>query len=120
MGSMTATSRFVTMGALPLGVLVGGLLGVRIGLALTLAVAAAGEMVGAVWLWRSPVRALREHPAPLETAGCQWPDAADVNGRLPQSPGSSWPGAGGGAPKSTAVVLPPLTSTPTRSPGAGV
>lgn len=62
-GRAAATVRVLATGLVPLGALLGGLLGEAIGLRPTLIVAALGELLAAVWLWRSPVRSLRDLPA---------------------------------------------------------
>lgn len=58
-GRMNASYRFLTMGIIPLGSLVGGVLGGMIGLRPTLVVAGLGTLLPIVWLVFSPVRALR-------------------------------------------------------------
>ena len=69
-GRASATARFVASGLVPLGALAGGLLGDAIGLRATLVVAASGELLAAVWLWRSPLWELRELPMrPREDRG---------------------------------------------------
>jgi MFS family permease len=66
MGRATATGRVLTTGLVPLGALLGGLLGELIGLRATLVLAAGGELFAAFWLWRSPLRTRREvPPAPV-------------------------------------------------------
>jgi MFS family permease len=61
-GRMNATMRFVVWGALPLGSLVGGVLGHAIGLRPTLWVSAVGATLGVVPLLGRTVRRLREIP----------------------------------------------------------
>lgn len=61
-GRAGATARFVAMGVVPIGALLGGLLGETIGLRQTLVLAAIGEIAAALWLWFSPLRAIRELP----------------------------------------------------------
>lgn len=67
-GRATATVRVLATGLIPLGALLGGLLGETIGLRPTLILAALGELLAAVWLWRSPVRTLRDLPPPAAIA----------------------------------------------------
>lgn len=67
-GRMTATMRFITWGALPLGSLAGGLLGDAIGLRNTLWVGAAGSAVSALPVVFGPLRKLREMPEPAAAA----------------------------------------------------
>jgi MFS family permease len=62
LGRVNATTRFVGGGALPIGALIGGALGEVIGLPLTLVVAEFGMLLAFLWLFLSPVRALRELP----------------------------------------------------------
>ena len=51
-----------------LGALLGELLGEVIGLRETLTLAACGELLAALWLWRSPLRSLHRLPTlPAET-----------------------------------------------------
>ncbi len=60
LGRAGATARFVAMGVVPIGALLGGVMGETIGLRQTLVLAAIGEITAAVWLWFSPVRAIRQ------------------------------------------------------------
>jgi len=59
-GRASATARFLAMGAIPIGALLGGVLGETIGLRQTLVLAAIGEVAAAAWLWCSPLRAVRD------------------------------------------------------------
>lgn len=61
-GRAAATVRVLGAGPIPLGALAGGLLGGAIGLPETLLLAVGGELLAALWLWRSPVRRLRSLP----------------------------------------------------------
>lgn len=67
-GRAAATIRFVAETMVPAGALLGGLLGGWVGLWDTLVLAAAGEGLAALWLWRSPLRGLRVLPLAPETA----------------------------------------------------
>lgn len=67
-GRMTATMRFITWGALPLGSLAGGLLGDELGLRNTLWVGAIGSATSALPVVFGPLRRLREMPSPPEPA----------------------------------------------------
>jgi predicted MFS family arabinose efflux permease len=58
-----ATFKFVNYGVRPLGAFGGGLLGAAIGLRPALLVAAAGAVLGFLWLVASPTPRLREPPA---------------------------------------------------------
>jgi len=62
LGRMNATMRFVVWGVLPIGALIGGVLGSVAGLRPTLWIGAAGEAVAGVWLLASPMRTLRDFP----------------------------------------------------------
>ncbi len=64
LGRVSATLRCLTWGFKPLGFLLGGLLGQAIGLRPTLVVAGAGVLLASLWVLLSPMRDLREHPAP--------------------------------------------------------
>lgn len=59
LGRMSATLDFTVAALIPLGALVGGLLGEWMGLRQTLLLAASAEMMAVVWLLLSPVRTLR-------------------------------------------------------------
>ncbi|MDP9362669.1 MAG: MFS transporter, partial [Chloroflexota bacterium] len=67
-GRAAATVRVLATGPVPLGALLGGLLGQTLGLGETLVLAATGELLAALWTWRSPLRALRDLPAAAEPA----------------------------------------------------
>lgn len=62
LGRMNASVRFVVWGMLPLGGLVGGVLGEAIGVRGTLWFAAAGEAAAVLWVVFSPIRKLRDLP----------------------------------------------------------
>lgn len=62
LGRMNASMRFVVWGSIPVGSLAGGFLGGSIGLRDTLWVAGLGGLLAVVWILRSPVFRLREHP----------------------------------------------------------
>ncbi|MGI8688892.1 MAG: hypothetical protein ACR2M3_09965 [Thermomicrobiales bacterium] len=59
---MNATMRFLTWGTLPVGGLIGGLIGSAIGLRPTLIVGGVIQSGAFLWVFFSPVRALREQP----------------------------------------------------------
>ncbi|MEO3869031.1 MFS transporter [Nonomuraea sp. B12E4] len=63
LGRMNATVRFLVWGTVPLGGLIGGVLGEVIGIRPTLLVAACGTCLALPWLLTGPIRAMREHPA---------------------------------------------------------
>jgi MFS family permease len=58
-GRMNATVRFIAGGVVPLGALVGGAIGTAYGVRAALLVGAVGAASAFMWLWASPVRALR-------------------------------------------------------------
>jgi predicted MFS family arabinose efflux permease len=64
LGRVNASARVVVQGLTPLGALLGGALGARLGLRETLVLAAGGELLAALWLLASPISRLREAPAP--------------------------------------------------------
>jgi len=66
LGRVTATSRFVSTGALTIGSLAGGTLGAVFGLRPTLAIGAVGGLFAVVWVFCSPIRTLREQSTPIE------------------------------------------------------
>ena len=70
LGRMNATMRFVVWGVLPIGALIGGVLGAIFGLRTTLWVGALGQALAGIWLLASPMRRLRDFPdAAPETQG---------------------------------------------------
>jgi MFS family permease len=66
LGRSTATRRFLVVGLAPLGALVGGALGERLGTRPTLAVGALGMLVALAWVLLSPVMAVRAPPATVD------------------------------------------------------
>jgi MFS family permease len=64
LGRMNATMRFIVWGTMPIGSLVGGLLGAAIGLQATIWVGAIGSFLGFVPVFFSQVRGLRRIPDP--------------------------------------------------------
>lgn len=67
LGRMNATMRFIVWGTIPIGALVGGVLGGVIGLQATIWVGAVGAFLGFLPVLLSPVRSLQEIP-PSEPA----------------------------------------------------
>ncbi len=63
LGRMNATMRFIVWGTIPIGALVGGVLGGFIGLQATIWVGAIGAFLGFLPVLLSPVRSLREIPS---------------------------------------------------------
>lgn len=60
LGRMNASYRFLTMGTIPVGALIGGVLGEAVGLRATLVAGGLGALLSVVWLVLSPARGLRE------------------------------------------------------------
>ena len=63
LGRMNATMRFIVWGTIPIGALVGGVLGGVVGLQATIWVGAIGAFLGFLPVLLSPVRSLREIPS---------------------------------------------------------
>jgi len=66
LGRVNASFWMVVRGVVPLGALLGGLLGTQFGLHTTLLVGAVGALCSGFFLLRSPVGALREQPSPQD------------------------------------------------------
>ena len=64
LGRVVASQRFMILAAVPFGALLGGALGEAIGLRATLWIGAAGTCTGMLILLASPIRTLRDLPAP--------------------------------------------------------
>jgi MFS family permease len=64
LGRMNASMRFLIWGTIPLGSLIGGWLGDAIGLRATIILAVIGGVSPFLWILFSPVRRLKEIPAP--------------------------------------------------------
>ena len=56
LGRISASYRFLTMGMIPLGALLGGTLGEMIGLHAMVAVGVIGMLLPSLWLMGSPIR----------------------------------------------------------------
>ena len=61
-GRVNASMLFIIWGVIPIGSLLGGLLGTTIGLRPTLAVGAVGMSLAFIWVLFSPIRGLRRQP----------------------------------------------------------
>jgi MFS family permease len=64
LGRMNAAVRWIVWGTLPLGALLGGVLGSVIGIRPTLWVGALGAWAAGLWVFFSPLRRMRDVPAP--------------------------------------------------------
>ncbi|GAA0496018.1 hypothetical protein Ade02nite_17790 [Paractinoplanes deccanensis] len=60
LGRVNATMRFLVMGALPLGALIGGTLGTLLGIRMTLSVIAVGLTIAPIFVLLSPLRGARD------------------------------------------------------------
>ncbi len=62
LGRMNATMRFIVWGVIPIGALIGGVLGTVLGLRTTLWIGSVGSVLSIVWLLASPMRTMRDFP----------------------------------------------------------
>ena len=62
-GRVNASMLFIIWGVIPIGSLLGGVLGTTIGIRQTLAVGAVGMSLAFIWVLFSPIRGLRRQPA---------------------------------------------------------
>ncbi len=62
LGRVNASRRFLVFGIIPIGALISGLLGDRLGLRATLLVAGAGMVLALFWVFFSSIRRAREFP----------------------------------------------------------
>jgi MFS family permease len=69
LGRMNATMRFIVFGTMPVGAVIGGILGGAIGLRETLFVSATGSLAACLFVLFSPVRTLRTIPATMSETG---------------------------------------------------
>jgi MFS family permease len=67
-GRMNSVMRFMVWGTIPIGTLLGGVLGSTIGLRETIVVGAIGSSAAVLWIVFSPQRRLRELPEPIDDA----------------------------------------------------
>ncbi|MFI1035108.1 hypothetical protein [Streptomyces sp. NPDC020951] len=75
---MNATMRFLVWGTMPLGALMGGLLGSTIGVRATLLAGAVGQSLTFLPVFLSPLRRMRELPSYAESAGDGYPTAGPL------------------------------------------
>jgi len=66
LGRMNASVRFIVWGTMPLGALLGGLVGTWLGLRPTLWIAVIGSYTAVAWVFFSPLRHMRDVPAHTE------------------------------------------------------
>ncbi len=59
LGRMNASMRFIIWGTIPIGGLLGGVLGTAIGLRPTLAIGALGMLLSTLWVGHAPIRTMR-------------------------------------------------------------
>jgi len=64
-GRMNASMRFLVWGTIPVGALLGGVLGEALGLRPTMLLMAVCSLLAPLWVVCSPVRHLRQQPAPV-------------------------------------------------------
>jgi MFS family permease len=99
LGRMNATIRFAVWGTIPIGSLIGGILGATIGLRPTLWVAVCGSALAVLPVFFSPLRTMRELPTEYSPAagvpGSDRPGAAELGPEGPPAAGVvSGPAAG--------------------------
>jgi MFS family permease len=80
LGRMNATIRFLVWGTMPLGGLLGGVLGSTIGLRPTMWIGAAGIALSVLPVFLSPLRTMRELPVPPADPVSVTEDVADRGG----------------------------------------
>ena len=91
MGRLNATMRFIVWGTIPIGSLIGGILGTVIGLRATLVVSAAGQSLVFLWILLSPVPRVQRiedhlHPERVAELAAQARGAGTVDGGVPALP----------------------------------
>jgi MFS family permease len=64
-GRMNSVMRFIVWGTIPIGALLGGVLGTWVGLRETIVIGAVGGGLAFLWILLSPQRHLREMPEPI-------------------------------------------------------
>ncbi|MGY1620537.1 hypothetical protein ACI797_27670 [Geodermatophilus sp. SYSU D00691] len=80
LGRMNASVRFIVFGTMPLGGLLGGVLGTSIGVLPTMWVVVAGHGLAALWVVTSPLLTMRELPR-------EWDETAPDPGMSPAAAG---------------------------------
>jgi predicted MFS family arabinose efflux permease len=76
-GRVNATIKVFTSGVVPVGALLGGLLGEAIGIRATVLVGVAGVFLAFLWVLLSPVRSLRSIPTDTPRPGDRGPSSTD-------------------------------------------
>jgi len=66
LGRMNASIRFMVWGVMPIGSLIGGLIGEAYGVVTALIVGAIGNLFSALWIFFSPLRTMRTMPSAPE------------------------------------------------------
>ncbi|HEY6748901.1 MAG TPA: MFS transporter [Mycobacteriales bacterium] len=112
LGRMNATIRFAVWGTIPIGSLLGGILGSTIGLRPTLWVAVGGTALAFLPIFFSPLRTMRELPTSSEPGGPDEPLTGAVTGPV----GGPVAGPAGGG---TAGIGSGATSGVAAEPGDG-
>ena len=107
LGRMNATMRFLVWGTLPLGGLIGGILGQSIGVRNTLWVSAIGGMFSFLFVFFSPARRARQLPTGDHGDGP--PDSSDSAGDASSDTGDI---------TGTAIPAPAVTNAATTSGAA--
>jgi MFS family permease len=79
-GRMNSVMRFIVWGTIPIGALVGGVLGSWVGLRETIVIGGIGGSLAVLWIVFSPQRHLREMPEPI------------ADERIPREAGPTMPG----------------------------
>lgn len=80
-GRMNATMRWIVWGTMPVGGIIGGLLGTFMGVRETILLGGIGESLVFLPVLFSPVRGIRTMPEPLQDAGADDPDVVTEPGR---------------------------------------
>ena len=91
LGRLNATMRFVVWGTIPIGSLIGGILGTVIGLRATMAVSAAGCSLAVLWVLFSPVPAVRRiedelHPERRRELEAEARGGSTLGAGVPETP----------------------------------
>ncbi len=82
-GRMNATMRFIVWGTIPLGQILGGIIATTIGVHEAIWIGALGNGLAVVPLIITPVRTLREMPAPVDDGPAAGDQTAEADAELP-------------------------------------